>query len=97
MHPALLSRIVWMLEEAAETTPVLLATHSDRLLDSLAQPAESVVLFELDEGRATRVRRPNRERLAAWLEDYRGLGALRSEGYEAHVFADSQETDGSAP
>lgn len=92
LHPALLARVVWMLEEVAETCPVIVATHSDRFLDALADPASSVVLCELDEQRAMRLRRPNAERLAEWLESYRGLGAIRSEGYEAHVF-DSESSD----
>jgi predicted ATPase len=93
LHPALLSRVVWMLEEVATTCPVIVATHSDRFLDALADPASSVVLCELDEQRAMRLRRPNAERLKEWLEDYRGLGAIRAEGYEAHVF-DEVEPDG---
>ncbi len=88
LHPALLSRVVWMLEEVATTCPVIVATHSDRFLDALADPASSVVLCELDEQRAMRMRRPNGERLKEWLESYRGLGAIRSEGYDAHVFDD---------
>ncbi|MCY3021508.1 MAG: AAA family ATPase [Planctomycetota bacterium] len=86
MHPALLARVVTMLEEVAKDCPVVLATHSDRLLDALANPAESVVLCELDERRAVQLKRPNAEQLHKWLQDYRGLGALRAEGYEAHVF-----------
>lgn len=90
LHPALLSRVVWMLEEVATTCPVIVATHSDRFLDALADPASSVVLCELDEQRAMRLRRPNAERLKEWLESYRGLGAIRAEGYEAHVFDDAE-------
>ena len=86
MHPGLLARVAWMLEEAAERCPVVLATHSDTLLDAIAHPEDSVVLCELDERRATRLLRPNKERLADWLRDYRGLGSIRAQGYEAHVF-----------
>lgn len=86
LHPALLSRVVWMLEEVARTCPVIVATHSDRFLDALADPVSSVVLCELDEQRAMRMRRPNAERLKEWLESYRGLGAIRAEGHEAQVF-----------
>lgn len=89
LHPSLLARVVWMLEQVAETTPVVLATHSDRLLDALAEPEASVVLCDLDDQQALRLRRPNAERLASWLRDYRGLGSVRAEGYESHVFADS--------
>jgi predicted ATPase len=86
LHPALLSRVVSMIEETAKTCPVILATHSDRLLDALSDPTKSVVLCELDETRTTRLQRPNPERLAEWLETYRGLGSVRAEGYAPHVF-----------
>jgi len=87
LHPALLARVVGMLEEVAESCPVLLATHSDRLLDALADPAGSVVLCDLDDARSTRFQRPNPEHLAEWLETYRGLGSVRAEGYKANVFS----------
>jgi predicted ATPase len=86
LHPALLARVVGMLEEVAESCPVILATHSDRLLDALTDPAQSVVLCELDGAHRTQLQRPNPVRLAEWLGTYRGLGAIRAEGYEAHVF-----------
>lgn len=86
LHPSLLARVVWLLEEASEHAPVILATHSDRLLDALADPVASVVLCDLDEDRSVRLRRPNADKLAEWLEDYRGFGSLRAEGYDAHVF-----------
>ncbi|HWN71055.1 MAG TPA: AAA family ATPase [Haliangium sp.] len=92
LHPALLARVVWMFEEVAKTSPVIVATHSDRFLDALADPASSVVLCELDDQRAMQPRWPNAARLAEWLESYRGLGAIRSEGYEAHVF-DNESSD----
>jgi len=88
LHPGLLVRVVWLLERLAQTCPVVVATHSDRFLDALSAPADSVVLCELDEQRAVGLRRPNREALKSWLEDYRGLGQLRAEGYEPHIFLD---------
>jgi len=86
LHPALLARVMLMLEEVAERTPVVLSTHSDRLLDMLADPAKSVVLCELDDQGATRLRRPDAGSLADWLQDYEGLGEVRARGYQAHVF-----------
>jgi hypothetical protein len=53
----------------------------------VSEPASSVVLCELDAERRTRLRRPDREALEAWKDDYRGLGSLRSEGYEDSVFS----------
>lgn len=85
LHPELLVRVVWLLEELARSSPVVVSTHSDRLLDALSEPERSVVLCELTEQRATRLRRPNKEALVKWLERYRGLGDLRAAGYDAHV------------
>lgn len=85
-HPALAVNLIWLLEELAETCPVIVATHSDRLLDALSDPARSAVLCELGPGRRSTLRRPNPEALDAWLEKYRGLGSIRAAGYEAHVF-----------
>lgn len=93
LHPALLARVAWMLEELAETTPVVVATHSDRLLDALTDPGASVVVCEFDEARATRLRRLNAEALADWLTDYRGLGDLRENGYLPHVLAEPMSDD----
>lgn len=87
LHPTLLARVVGMLEGLAKRSPVILATHSDQLLDALSTPAASVVLCALDEQRAMTMTRPDAEKLATWLEDYRGLGSIRAEGYTAHVFA----------
>lgn len=65
LHPELLLRVLGFFEEMAKERPVLLATHSDRLLDGLTDPARGVVLCELDERRATRLVRPDPEALRA--------------------------------
>lgn len=87
-HPHLLARVLGMLEPLAERCPVVLATHSDRLLDALPDAAANVVLCELNQERATELRRPNAEALARWLEHYRGLGDMRSEGVDKLVVTD---------
>ena len=86
--------MVGLLEETAEHSPVIIATHSDRLLYALSDPAASVVLCELDENRAVRLRRPDAANLADWMEDYRGFGSIRAEGYQAHVFEPSAAKEG---
>lgn len=85
MHPELLQRVLGFFEAMAKERPVLLATHSDRLLDGLSDPARSVVLCELDERRATRLVRPDPEALRDWLTDYRGLGDVRGAGHAASI------------
>lgn len=85
LHPELLMRVLGFFEVMARERPVLLATHSDRLLDGLSDPARSVVLCELDERRATRLVRPDPQALADWLTDYRGMGDVRSAGHAASI------------
>lgn len=85
LHPHLLMRVLDFFEAMARDRPVLIATHSDRLLDGLTDPAKSVVLCSLDERGTTRLVRPDREVLAKWLERYRGLGDIRSAGHVASV------------
>lgn len=108
LHPGLLIRVLGLFETLSETTPVLLTTHSDRLLDGLSDPASSVVLMELGPGLTTRLMRPDREGLSAWLEEYNGLGALRADGLERSVMrvqarhdrsghVESQDESGGAP
>ena len=84
-------RVTWLLEELGRSCPVVISTHSDRLLDALADPAKSVVLCELDERRATRLYRPDAKALARWLSRYRGIGDLRAEGYGPHVMTEPVE------
>lgn len=90
LHPSLLVNALYLLEEAAERCPVLLATHSDRLLDALEDPVKSVILCELDEQHRTRFLRPDRPQLEKWLARYNGLGSLRAEGYDFTVFDPSR-------
>lgn len=85
LHPGLLVRVLSMFETIAESCPVVLATHSDRLLDALQDPAKSVVLCDLDENRAARLFHPDRGMLTKWLAKYRGLGDIRSTGLQDAV------------
>jgi len=86
LHPGAISQIVALLEECSAHQPVVFSTHSDRLLDSLSEPARATVLCDLDEQRRLRLRRPDPRQLDRWLEEYRGLGHLRAEGYDRLVF-----------
>ena len=86
LHPHLVFRMLDLLSDMATHHPVLITTHSDRLLDALEHPETATRLLELDAHRSTRIRRPDAEALAKWLDRYRGLGQLRAEGYEDVVF-----------
>jgi predicted ATPase len=91
LHPRLLMRVLDFLETMAREHPVLVATHSDRLLDGLRDPARSVVLCDLDENDTTRLLRPDAKALERWLERYRGLGEIRGAGHEASIFTRPDE------
>jgi len=78
-------RVLDFFEALVGEHPVLLATHSDRLLDGLSDPAESAILCELDENRQTVTKRPDKSQLEQWLKRYRGLGDIRAEGHESSV------------
>ncbi|HEX7838063.1 MAG TPA: AAA family ATPase [Kofleriaceae bacterium] len=86
LHPGLTRRLMADLETFSRSTTVLVATHSDAMLDALTAPAISSVLCELDEHHATRLVRPDPASLSSWLEDYRGLGELTAAGYEHVAF-----------
>jgi predicted ATPase len=92
LHPELLARVLGFFEEMAEHHPVVLATHSDRLLDSLQRPVEAVRVCEIEQPAArTRLRTLDADTLTRWLADYRGLGDVRSAGYLPHVLAKAAE------
>jgi predicted ATPase len=91
LHPAMLARVTGFFEAMAADGPVVITTHSDRLLDTLRDPAAVVRVCELEEPEAaTRVRALDRDALSAWLEEYRGVGELRSAGY-LHAAMESEE------
>ncbi len=77
-------------ESLATKVPVVLATHSDRLLDALQHPERSALLCALDHDRRTTLRRADASKLAEWMKRYRGLRELRAEGYEDVVMTDPQ-------
>lgn len=80
LHPHLMMRVLDLFEAIAGDRSVLLATHSDRLLDGLSDPANAVVLCDLDKQRLTRLFRPDPGRLEQWLQKYVGVGRIRDEG-----------------
>lgn len=86
LDPGTVGQVVALLEQCSARQPVVIATHSDRLLDCLSEPARSIILCDLDEQRRLRIRRPDRALLERWLDQYRGIGDLRAEGYDELVF-----------
>ncbi len=85
LHPGLISRVAGLLEHLATSCPVVVGTHSDAFLDALTEPAKSALLLDLDDRRATRARGVDAEELRSWLETYRGLGDMRTQGLLPYV------------
>jgi predicted ATPase len=84
LHPSLLGRVVTMLASVPGGAPVLLSTHSDRVLELIEDPAEAVRVCSLSDGRA-QVSRIDSEELPRWLEQFGDLGQLRAAGYLSRV------------
>jgi predicted ATPase len=91
LHPALLARVVTLFEDAASRYPVVLSTHSDRLLDALPDPVASVVVSELDAQHRTKLRRLDPEQFDKWRDDYLGVGDIRAESQLESTLAESAE------
>lgn len=86
LHPALLGRVMAMLS-SLKGAPVVVSTHSDRVLEMLADPASVVRVCALEPGGVASVTQLDAEKLPRWLEDFGDLGNLRASGYLEHVLA----------
>lgn len=86
LHPALLGRVMALLGGLDDGVPIVLSTHSDRVLELLDDPADAVRVCSLDEGKAT-IARLDAEALPKWLETYGDVGKLRESGYLRRVLA----------
>ncbi len=84
LHPDLLPKVADLLVEASARCQLIVTTHSDMLVDALAEQPESIIVCEKHEGK-TSMRRLDAKELAPWLEKYRlgdlwirgGLGGTR--------------------
>lgn len=74
LHPDVLSSLARLLRRASGRTQLIITTHSDILVDALAETPEAIVVCEKHEG-ATSMRRLGRDELSTWLEKY-SLGEL---------------------
>jgi predicted ATPase len=90
LHPALLARVMTLLEDMATRHPVIVATHSDRILDYLENPVESVLICELDDEQKTRLRRLDPAQYEKWRARYQGLGDIRARGHLPSVLVEDE-------
>lgn len=91
LHPGLLARVMTLLEDAATRYPVVLSTHTDRLLDCLSDPVASVVVCELDDKHTTRLRRLDAAQFDKWREHFNGVGDIRAENQLESILAEPAE------
>lgn len=78
LHPSALRRIVHLLEKASERSAVFVATHSDRFLDYLSDPAGSIRICEpTPEG--MKLRGLEADALEEWRKLY-SISMLRERG-----------------
>lgn len=88
LHPSLLGRVVSMLASLPGSPPVVLSTHSDRVLELLDDPADAVRVCNLNGSRAE-VSRIDAAELPLWLEQFGDVGQLRAAGYLERVLVPS--------
>ncbi|MCC6552366.1 MAG: AAA family ATPase [Polyangiaceae bacterium] len=77
LHPRALRRFVKIMESRAEKVPIIVATHSDRLLDYLESPAEALRITRFSSTTGVGIEKLDASLLDAWLKDYT-LSELRA-------------------
>jgi predicted ATPase len=82
LHPHLLGRAVELMVSAGRErgAPVVLCTHSDRVLELIDDPVSALRVCSLEGGRVL-LSRLSAEALPRWLERFGDVGALRGSGY----------------
>lgn len=77
LHPRAIRRIVKVMESRAEKTPIVVATHSDRLLDHLEDPAAMLRITRFSSASGVRAESIDADLLRQWLSEYT-LSELRA-------------------
>lgn len=78
LHPDVLPQLADLLRDASQRCQLVVATHSDTLVDALTEEADVVVVCEKHDGKTT-MERLDPDKLSHWLKQYR-LGQLWSAG-----------------
>jgi len=68
LHPDLLPSVARLLVAASKRTQVVITTHSETIVDALADVPESILVCERING-STQIERPSSAALAAWLKN----------------------------
>lgn len=95
LHPSLLGRVISMLA-SLKGAPIIVATHSDRVLEVIEDPASAVRVCSLGAGGAVSIAHVDAELLPRWLAEFGDLAQLRASGYLDRVLVPVQgRRDGS--
>ncbi len=95
LHPSLLGRVIAMLA-SLKGAPIVVSTHSDRVLEVLEDPASAVRVCSLGAGGAVSIAHVDAELLPRWLAEFGDLAQLRASGYLDRVLVPVQgRRDGS--
>jgi predicted ATPase len=78
LHPDIIPVLAKLLKEASQRMQIVVTTHSDTLVESLTEVAESVIVCEKREG-STVLQRLQMSELSKWLSEY-SLGDLWRKG-----------------
>jgi predicted ATPase len=89
LHPSLLGRLISLLQDAG-AGPVLLSTHSDRVLELLRDPVNATRVCSLEDSKMS-VSHLEQQDFERWLEEFQDLGRLRAAGYLDRVLASSED------
>ena len=95
LHPALLGRVVDLLT-SEQQAPVILSTHSDRILELLDDPVSAVKVCSLEPGGEMSLSVLDEEALPKWLERFQDLGRLRASGYLSRVLRKVKPSESSS-
>ena len=79
LHPDAVRLLAGAIREASSRTQLIIATHSDALVDEFSDNPEAVVVCEADASQGTQFKRLSRKQLKSWLADY-SLGELWRKG-----------------
>jgi predicted ATPase len=78
LHPDIIPPLAQLLREASQRMQLIIATHSNALVDELTDVPEAVIVCEKEAG-STVLKRLERKQLSAWLKSYT-LGHLWRKG-----------------
>ncbi len=79
LHPDAVRLLARAIKEASQELQLIIATHSEALIDEFSDTPEAVVVCESDSETGTQFKRLSRRKLKTWLQDY-SLGELWRKG-----------------